>query len=112
MASLPDYRRPINPTGRKACARDGTRLDDMAEGTVFLGIRTIQERSRRHGAALCCAGAGPGDRRLRGDQVRRVRTHGGNPAERTDTRAGDATARKAAGFGAAAAVPAMLRERT
>jgi hypothetical protein len=58
-ASLPDYRQLINPTGRNACTEGGTRLDDMARGTVFLGIRTIQERSWRNGAALCCAGAGP-----------------------------------------------------
>src|SRR4051812_46371003 len=40
--------------------RHGIRLDDMAGGTVFLGIRTIQERSRRDGAALYCAGGGLG----------------------------------------------------
>src|ERR1051325_4096616 len=42
--SLRDYRQPINPTGRNACAEHGAQLDDIAGGTVFLGIRTIQER--------------------------------------------------------------------
>jgi hypothetical protein len=46
FASLPDYRQPINPTGRNACAEGRHRLDDTAGGTVFLGIRTIQERGR------------------------------------------------------------------
>ena len=59
-ASLPDYRQLINPTGRNARAEDDIRFDDMPGDAVFLGIRTIQERSRRNGAALCCAGAGPG----------------------------------------------------
>lgn len=35
IASLPDYRQPINPTGRNACAEGGIRLDDGAESTVF-----------------------------------------------------------------------------
>src|SRR3954452_17320968 len=60
VASLPDYRQLINPTGRNAYVEHGIRLDDMADSTMFLGIRTIQERSRRDGSALCCARAGPG----------------------------------------------------
>jgi hypothetical protein len=61
-ASLPDYRQPINRQAVTLTRRDGSRLDGMAGGTVFLGIRTIQERNRRDGAALCCADAGPRDR--------------------------------------------------
>jgi hypothetical protein len=45
-ASLRDYRQLINPTGHNACAEYGIRLDAVAGSTVFLGIRTIQERSR------------------------------------------------------------------
>ena len=36
LASLPDYRHPINPTGLSLVWKDGTRLDDMAGCTVFL----------------------------------------------------------------------------
>jgi hypothetical protein len=51
-ASPPDYRQPINRSGRNTCVEGRPRLDDMAGDTVFLRIRTIQERSRLDGAAL------------------------------------------------------------
>jgi hypothetical protein len=35
MASLPDYRPPINPTGRNACMEGRPRLDGIAGDTVF-----------------------------------------------------------------------------
>jgi hypothetical protein len=59
-ASLHQYPAQSNPAGYPLVRKAVLHLEDIAGGTVFLGIRTIQEPSRRNGAALCCAGAGRG----------------------------------------------------
>src|SRR3954452_8403528 len=93
------------------CLRRGTaRVLTTSPAHGVLRIRTIQERSRRDGAALCCPDRGSQARRFCRGRVR-LRTHDGDPADWPCAWVAAPADSKGARSGASVTLPGMRRER-